>query len=145
MKKFILILSIIFAFPVNAQEEITENKIQSQINSVLKICGPNITDEYVPDLVLSQQYANSAVCIEEQIKVKARNIFDEKIYDNFQKTLHQTSREYLKIVTYLNEKNIDNDKFAGTLDRLNTQIEWYNFLVTIMKQVIYQQQMIENE
>lgn len=142
MKKFILIFSVIFAFAANAQEKTMENEIQTQINSVLKICGPNITDEYIPDLVLSQQYADSAICIEEQIKVRAKSIFDEKNYDNFQKALHQTSKEYLKIVTYLNEKTIDDDEFTGTLDRLNTQIEWYNFLVAIMKQIIHQQQQI---
>ena len=56
-------------------------------------------------------------------------------YADFEKSFKQLSSAYLQVATDINENNKNVFPYAGTLDKLQTQSQWYNFLLSIKKMI----------
>ena len=67
MRKVILGLFVFFLLTNNLLAD-NPSKYNADVDSILDICGPKISDEYVPDLMLMQQYKEGNICLEKQIK-----------------------------------------------------------------------------
>ena len=139
MIKFILILVTLFSFtPIAwADNNQMNNLLQIKMEQIKATCGPKLTDQYYSDIDLRQKYINSTNCVEEEIKKVAKNIFDENLYDDFYTSLNQTINSYEQIAYLLNEKTKNTEIMSGTLDKLNTQIEKYNFLLHLLYKIYY--------
>ena len=135
-KKILSIITYILMLCHSAvAQEVDVLKIE--IDKIIELCGPQISDKYVPDLVLKQQYNSGAECLKNNILEQAKIIFDTNRYEDFQKYLEQTSVAYLQMVQLLNEQTIGNDGVPGTLDMLNTQSDWYKFLRQILTKIMH--------
>lgn len=139
MIKFILILITLFSYIPNAWADNNQinNLVQIKMEQIKAICNPKLTDQYYSDMSLRQQYIDGTNCVEEEIKKIAKNIFDENLYNDFCTSLNQTINSYEQIVYLLNEKTKNTEIMSGTLDRLNTQIEKYNFLLHLLYKILY--------
>jgi hypothetical protein len=137
MKKFVLILGLCLTLGANtrADDDIVVNH-KLNIDEILDICGPKISDEYVPDLVLKQKYAEGAICLEKHIKRLAKDVFNEENYQYFCDYLTQNSSLYLKMMLLLNEKSNGVDNLPGTFEQMQTYSQLYNFLTKILETVI---------
>ena len=76
MKKFILILGLFLSLNTNVRADDFINKPNA--DDIKAICGPQISDEYVPDLVLKQQYVTGTACLEKQIKKLAEDVLEDE-------------------------------------------------------------------
>ena len=99
-------------------------------------CGPKISDEYAPDLVLKQKYAEGTVCLEKHIKKLAKDVFNEENYQLFCDYLTQSSAIYLNMMLLLSEKSNDTDNLPGTFEQMQTYSQLYNFLSKILETVM---------
>ena len=124
MKKIFIIPTLIFFFSNNA----FENTI-SACNSELQ------TNEYEPYLILSEKYKTAGKCLEDEILSRAKAIFLPEQYADFEKSFKQLSSAYLQVATDINENNKNVFPYAGTLDKLQTQYQWYNSLLSIKKMI----------
>ena len=122
MKKIFIIPTLIFCFSNNAfADTLSACNIELQIN------------EYEPDLILSEKYKTAGKCLEDEILSRAKAIFLPEQYADFEKSFKQLSSAYLQVATDINENNKNVFPYAGTLDKLQTQSQWYNFLLSIKK------------
>ncbi len=137
MKKLFLALVILILLTNNtlADDNIAIN-YKSNINEILAICGPQISDEYIPDLVLKQKYAEGTVCLEKHIKKLAKDVFNEENYQLFCDYLTQSSAIYLNMMLLLSEKSNDTDNLPGTFEQMQTYSQLYNFLSKILETVM---------
>lgn len=124
MKKIFIIPTLIFCFSHNAIAE---------TNSACDI--EQQTDKYEPDLVLSEKYQTAGRCLENEILNQAKAIFLPEQYADFEKSFKQLSSAYLQVTTDINENNKNVFPYVGTLDKLQTQSQWYNFLLSIKKMI----------
>ena len=134
MKKFILILGLFLSLNTNVRADDFINKPNA--DDIKAICGPKISDEYVPDLVLKQQYVTGTACLEKQIKKLAEDVLEEDDYRDFCEYLHQTSSLYLKMVVLLSERSNGMDDLPGTYEQMQVYSQLYNFLYQILEIVI---------
>ena len=134
MKKTVLILGMILSFGSNVWADDYINKPNA--DDIKAICGPKISDEYVPDLVLKQQYVTGTACLEKQIKKLAEDVLEEDDYRDFCEYLHQTSSLYLKMVVLLSERSNGMDDLPGTYEQMQVYSQLYNFLSQILEIVI---------
>lgn len=124
MKKIFIIPTLIFCFSNNAiADTLSACNIELQIN------------EYEPDLILSEKYKTAGKCLEDEILSRAKAIFLPEQYADFEKSFKQLSSAYLQVATDINENNKNVFPYAGTLDKLQTQSQWYNFLLSIKKTI----------
>lgn len=124
MKKFFILQTLIFCFSNSAMADITSAcDIEQQ------------TDKYEPDLILSEKYKTAGICLENEILNRAKAIFLPEQYADFEKSFKQLSSAYLQVTTDINENNKTIFPYAGTLDKLQTQSQWYNFLLSIKKMI----------
>ena len=122
MKKIFIIPTLIFCFSNNAFAD------------TLSACNIELqTNEYEPDLILSEKYKTAGKCLEDEILSRAKAIFLPEQYADFEKSFKQLSSAYLQVATDINENNKNVFPYAGTLDKLQTQSQWYNFLLSIKK------------
>jgi len=137
MKKIALILGFILSLSTNAwaDNNIVENH-KLNFDEILDVCGPKISDEYVPDLVLKQKYAEGAICLEKHIKGLAKDVFNDENYQYFCDYLTQSSSLYLNMMILLNEKSDGADDLPGTFEQMQTYSQLYNFLSKILETVI---------
>ena len=137
MKKFIFVIGLILNLIPNAlANDIVVANHESNIDEILATCGPKISDEYVPDLVLKQQYIEGTICLEKHIKELAKDVFNEENYQYFCDYLTQSSSLYLKMMLLLNEKSNGADDLPGTFEQMQTYSQLYNFLSKILETVI---------
>lgn len=124
MKKIFIIPTLIFCFSNNA------------IAYTISACDIDLqTNEYEPDLILSEKYKTAGKCLEDEILSRAKAIFLPEQYADFEKSFKQLSSAYLQAATDINENNKNVFPYAGTLDKLQTQSQWYNFLLSIKKMI----------
>ena len=124
MKKIFIIPTLIFCFSNNAfADALSDCNIELQ------------TNEYEPDLILSEKYKTAGKCLEDEILSRAKAIFLPEQYADFEKSFKQLSSAYLQVATDINENNKNVFPYAGTLDKLQTQSQWYNFLLSIKKMI----------
>lgn len=124
MKKIFIIPTLIFCFSNNA------------IADTLSACNIELqTNEYKPDLILSEKYKTAGKYLEDEILSRAKAIFLPEQYADFEKSFKQLSSAYLQVATDINENNKNVFPYAGTLDKLQTQSQWYNFLLSIKKMI----------
>ena len=124
MKKIFIIPTLIFCFSNNAFAD------------TLSACNIELqTNEYEPDLILSEKYKTAGKCLEDEILSRAKAIFLPEQYADFEKSFKQLSSAYLQVATDINENNKNVFPYAGTLDKLQTQSQWYNFLLSIKKMI----------
>lgn len=124
MKKIFIIPTLIFCFSNNAFAD------------TLSACNIELqTNEYEPDLILSEKYKTAGKCLEDEILSRAKAIFLPEQYADFEKSFKQLSSAYLQVATDINENNKNVFPYAGTLDELQTQSQWYNFLLSIKKMI----------
>lgn len=124
MKKIFIIPTLIFCFSNNAFAD------------TLSACNIELqTNEYEPDLILSEKYKTAGKCLEDEILSWAKAIFLPEQYADFEKSFKQLSSAYLQVATDINENNKNVFPYAGTLDKLQTQSQWYNFLLSIKKMI----------
>ena len=135
MRKVILGLFVFFLLTNNLLAD-NPSKYNADVDSILDICGPKISDEYVPDLMLMQQYKEGNICLEKQIKKIAKNVFNEENYQFFCNYLTQTSSLYLKMITLLNEKSEGVDGLPGTYEQMQIYSQLHDFLAKILEIVV---------
>ena len=124
MKKIFIIPTLIFCFSNNAFAD------------TLSACNIELqTNKYEPDLILSEKYKTAGKCLEDEILSRAKAIFLPEQYADFEKSFKQLSSAYLQVATDINENNKNVFPYAGTLDKLQTQSQWYNFLLSIKKMI----------
>ena len=135
MKKTFLILLFLLS-PVSVRAENNNAAVSAAeiTEPILKQCAPATSEKYIPDLELKQLYAQGAACLENQILEQAKFLFDAERYKTFQSSFTQLSKYYEATIRLLNEEAKDIE-FPGTLDRLSTQSQWYNFLVRILEKI----------
>lgn len=137
MRKFTLVLELFLLLSTTANaSEVTDKQVNTKANEIISVCKVNITDEYVPDMVLQQQYADGIVCLEKQIKEIAKNIFDEDNYQKFCASLAATSFSYSQITHLLNEKSKGIDGLPGTFEQMQTYSQQYNFLFQLLETMV---------
>ena len=140
MKKFVLSLGFVMALNTNVCAENIKDEqyphYAERFDEILATCGPKISDEYVPDLVLKQKYAEGAICLEKHIKELAKDVFNEENYQLFCDYLTQSSAIYLNMMLLLSEKSNDTDNLPGTFEQMQTYSQLYNFLSKILETVI---------
>ena len=108
----------------------------SAIADTISACDIELqTNEYEPDLILSENYKTAGKCLEDEILSRAKAIFLPEQYADFEKSFKQLSSAYLQVATDINENNKNVFPYAGTLDKLQTQSQWYNFLLSIKKMI----------
>ena len=87
MRKFVLSLCFVMALNTNVCAENIKDEqyphYAERSDEILATCGPKISDEYVPDLVLKQKYAEGAICLEKHIKELEKDVFNEENYQLF--------------------------------------------------------------
>ncbi len=137
MKKLFLVLGILILLSRNSwADDNIATSLKSNIDEILAICSPKISDEYVPDLVLKQKYEEGTVCLEKHIKELAKDIFDEENYQYFCDYLTQSSAMYLKMMLLLSEKSNGIDNLPGTFEQMQTYSQLYSFLSKILETMI---------
>ena len=94
MKKIFIIPTLIFCFSNNA------------IADTISACNIELqTNEYEPDLILSEKYKTAGKCLEDEILSRAKAIFLPEQYADFEKSFKQLSSAYLQVATDINENN----------------------------------------
>ena len=137
MKNLFLVLGILILLTGNTwADDNIATSYKSNIDEILAICDPKISNEYVSDLVLKQKYAEGTVCLERHIKELAKDIFDEENYQYFCDYLTQNSAMYLKMMLLLSEKSNGVDSLPGTFEQMQTYSQLYNFLFIILETVV---------
>lgn len=136
-KTFLILLFILFPASVRAENTNVSVSAAEIMEPILKQCAPATSEKYIPDLELKQLYAQGAACLENQILEQAKFLFDAERYKNFQSNFIQLSKSYEATIRLLNEEAKDIE-FSGTLDRLSTQSQWYNFLIRILEKIAVQ-------
>ena len=137
MRKLFLILEILLLLTGNTwADDNIATSYRSNVDEILTTCGPKISDEYVPDLVLKQKYAEGTVCLEKHIKELAKDVFNEENYQYFCDYLTQSSATYLKMMLLLSEKSNGADNLPGTFEQMQTYSQLYDFLSKILETVI---------
>ncbi len=124
MKKLVFLLIFLFIQNTQAIED---------IDNIIQICSPHITDEYTPDIVLKQQYEESSFCLKHNIQKLAKDIFNQDKYNEFCTYLSQATDSYLQIVLLLNEHTKGIDGLPGTFDQLEAYSQLYNFLSQLLE------------
>ena len=136
-KTFLILLFILFPASVRAENTNVAFSAAEIMEPILKQCAPATSEKYIPDLELKQLYAQGAACLENQILEQAKFLFNAEKYKNFRSSFTQLSKSYEATIRLLNEEAKDIE-FSGTLDRLSTQSQWYNFLIRILEKIAVQ-------
>ena len=136
-KTFLILLFILFPASVRAENTNVAVSAAEIMEPILKQCAPATSEKYIPDLELKQLYAQGAACLENQILEQAKFLFNAEKYKNFRSSFTQLSKSYEATIRLLNEEAKDIE-FSGTLDRLSTQSQWYNFLIRILEKIAVQ-------
>ena len=92
------------------------------------ICAPQISDVDVSDLALTEKYAQSCLCLKQQIFKHAETRFSPEKYKSFESALENLNSSYRQVSQMLN--NPDGEQ--GTLDNLQTTVMQYRFLTSVL-------------
>ena len=114
MKKFVAVAVILAAFIGTAEAE--------------DICAPQISEADVSDIVLTEKYAQSCLCLKQQIFKNAETIFSPQKYKSFESAFENLDLSYRQVSQMLN--NPDGEQ--GTLDNLQTAVMQYRFFTSVL-------------
>ena len=126
MQKFITFLAIVFTLIGNTKAKAAD------IEKNTESCAPQYSQEDTSDLVMRDKYIDACQCLEKQILQLAKERFSPEYYQQFSSHLATLSAANLRVLKDINERAAAMENLPGTLDMLQTQMDQYEFLQSLL-------------